>query len=40
MKENEWKENFRMNWDVFMILANEVRPFLLYKAARVTLALG
>ena len=28
MEESEWKKNFRMNRDVFMILANEVRPFL------------
>ena len=28
MEEGAWKKNFRMNRDVFMILANEVRPFL------------
>ena len=28
MEESEWKKNLRMNRDVFMILVNEVRPFL------------
>lgn len=28
MEESEWNKNFTMNRDVFMILANEVRPFL------------
>ena len=28
MEESEWKKYFRMNRDVFMILANEVAPFL------------
>lgn len=28
MEESEWKKNFRMDQDVFMILVNEVRPFL------------
>lgn len=28
MEESEWKKNFRMDRNVFMVLANEVRPFL------------
>ena len=28
MEESEWKKSFRMNRDVFMILANEVIPTL------------
>ena len=28
MEESEWKKNFRMSRDVFMILADEVRPYL------------
>lgn len=28
MEESEWKKNFQMNPDVFMILADDVRPFL------------